>query len=254
MIRRVSDFSNLSNESFEKIAQVVKDRDKKKLYKICNNENDVKIALQEIKIQGYNSSIEKLGEKYHVYSILPECIEMKEAEKSGNFKRLAWGRYCFQKVNSIGDFEHYNFDDGSIWKTIVGEDGKEYLVKEVDDSDEDSIIRQASMAKKAGIMVTDMNVNDIIKIIYDNIDLTCSFINDLLNDNSIKQYIYTFIENKLNNMILEIVQSQSILDHFKVGEIIKEINDQIALKQINSKIDIEQFISNYIQNQYMGGR
>ena len=96
MIRRVSDFSNLSNESFEKIAQVVKDRDKKKLYKICNNEQDVKIALQEIKIQGYNSSIEKLGEKYHVYSILPECIEMKEAEKSGNGVRI-FSKYLLDK-------------------------------------------------------------------------------------------------------------------------------------------------------------
>ena len=250
MIRRINDFSNLSNESFEKIAKVVNDRNKKKLYKICNNENEVKVALQEIKINGYKSAVEKLGEKFHVYSIFPDCIEAEQAVQSGQFKRLAWGRYSFQKVNSIGDFEHYNFDDGSIWKTIIGDDGKEYLVKEVDDSDEDKIIRQASMKKQAGIIVTDININDIIKIVYDNIDLTNQFISDLLNDSSIKQSIYNFIENKLNNIILEKLQSQSIFDQTKVNDIINLINDKITNKQITSKMDLEQFISDYVQLQF----
>lgn len=38
----------------------------------------------------------------------------------------------------------YSFDDGAIWKVIQGEDGKEYLVKEVEN---DEIIRVASTTK-----------------------------------------------------------------------------------------------------------
>jgi hypothetical protein len=249
MIRRVSDFSNLSNDSFEKIAEVIKNKENKKLYKICNDEKEVTIAIKEIKLNGYNAEIEKLGERYNVYSILPECINLHEAEESGNFKKLAWGRYSFQKVNSIGDFGHYSFDDGSIWKTITGEDGKEYLVKEVEDEDPNEIIRQASMKKKANnVLVDDSNYNTIMQILYHNSSTpTSQFMEDLFASDIVKVKLFEMLSEKVNNIIMEKIQQQNLSNPENLGVVLNNIQEHINNGHITDENMLESVLYNCIQ-------
>jgi hypothetical protein len=249
MIRRVSDFSNLSNDSFEKIAEVIKNKENKKLYKICNNENEVTIAMKEIKLNGYNVEIEKLGEKYNVYSILPECLNLQEAEKSGNFKKLAWGRYSFQKVNSIGDFGTYSFDDGSIWKTITGEDGKEYLVKEVEDEDSNEIIRQASMKKKANnVLVDDNNYHTIMQILYHNSSTpTSQFMEDLFASDVVKAALFNMLSQKVNSIITEKIQQQNLSNPENLNIVLTNIQEHINSGHITDENMLESVLYNCIQ-------
>lgn len=211
MINRVSNVDVFSNDSFERLAKVIKNQEKKKLYKICSTESEVGIAIKELKVQGYNSEIEKFGNNINVYKIMPEMVELKEAEQNNCFKKLAWGRYCFQKCNSINGFTEYDFDDGSIWRTVTGEDGKQYLVKDVDDSDEEVVIRTktASIAKTASY-TTDTSINNVIKIVYSD-DINPQFISDLLMSNA-KQGLITLLDNKIDVLINEKAQQKNISD------------------------------------------
>ncbi len=248
MIRRVSDFSNFSSDSLKKIEKVIKDKDKKKIYKVCGNQNEVTIAMKEIKLQGYKSEVEKLGNIFYVYSIMPECIDLKEAEQSGNFKKLAWGRYSFQKASSIGDFEHYNFDDGTIWKVIKDEDGNEVLVKEVDDSDEDKVVRQASLNKKASINVNSTNIAQIIQLVYnDSSTVTNPLVSDMLNDTVFQQNIYSFVSSKLNAVITEKIQTKGIYDQSQIQLVMNLIDNKISDNSISGLNDIDNILSEFVQ-------
>lgn len=239
MISRVGDFGSLTNDSFEKIAKIVKEKNNKKLYKTCNSQIEASIAIKELKVQGYKSTVEKLGNNINVYSIIPESIELSIAENDGGFKKLAWGRYCFQKCNSINNFTEYNFDDGSIWRTITGEDGKQYLVKEVNDEDENLVIRKtAGLTKKASVFVTDQTINKVIQVIYNDQTIVNSpFFSEIISS-GLKQGIYDFMNTKIDKLIDEKVQQQNIYD----SNAIQNLKEYISININNNTIyDLNSF-------------
>lgn len=233
MINRVGDFGSLTNDSFEKLAKIVKEKDNKKLYKTCSSQTEASIAVKELKIQGYKSQVEKIGNNINVYSVLPESIELTAAEKDGGFKKLAWGRYCFQKCNSINDFTQYNFDDGSIWRTITGEDGKQYLVKEVNDENEDVVIRKtAGIIKKASVFVTDQTISNAVQIVYNEQSIAnSSFFTDLISS-GLKQGIFDFINTKIDKLIDEKAQQQNIYE----SSAIENLKEYISINITNNTI------------------
>lgn len=252
MIRRVGDCSNLPNDSLEIIAKVIKEKDDKKLYRTCNSNEELSIAIKEIKLKGYNSKIEKFGDKYNVYSILPETVNLNEAEKSGQFKKLAWGRYSFQKANSINGFQPLNYDDGSIWKVITNEDGKQYLVKEVDDDDEDKIVRNttATLKKKADSenYVDDQNFSTVMQILYHNSSTPNSnFMDELLEVPSVRQTIYNLLAKKLDTLIVEKLQQQNISDPKMLQDILQHIQKSIDDNEVVDENTLESIIYNWMQ-------
>lgn len=242
MINRVNDMNLMSDDSFEKLATLIKQKDQKKLYKICKTNDEAEIAIKELKIQGYNSAVEKLGNNINVYKVQPETIELEDAKQSNNFKKLAWGRYCFQKQNSINGFDNYNFDDGSIWKVIIGEDGKEYLVKEVDDNDEDKVkrVKSASLVKHAEY-TSDLNVNNIMKILYGDVD--SEFVNDILSSN-MKQNLFTLLDEKINTLILEATQQNNITN----TETIENLKNYMSINISNNTIMDSNSFNNILSN------
>lgn len=227
MINRVNDIDVISNDSFEKLAKIIKEKGSKKLYRICSSNEDASVAIRELKVQGYNSKVEKLGNNINVYKIIPEMIELNKAEQTNNFKKLAWGRYCFQKNNSINGFEEYNFDDGSIWRVITDENGKEYLVKDVDDDNEDKVLRKktASLSKIAAY-TDDNTMNSIIKVIY-NTDIDSQFLSDLVSS-SLKQNIFSLLDEKINVLITEATQQKNIVDTTVIDNLKEYISTNIA--------------------------
>lgn len=239
MINRVSDINIMSEDSFENLAKIMRQKDQKKLYKICKDNTEAEIAIKELKIQNYNHSIEKIGNNINVYRVLPEMVELSEAEKTNNFKKLAWGRYCFQRCNSINNFQEYNFDDGSIWRVITDENGKEYLVKDVDDNDDDKVLRvkSASLIKKAEYS-TDSTINNVLKIIYNDID--SQFINDLISSSTIKQGLYTMLDDKINILILESTQQNNITNNETIDNLKNYISTNISN---NTIVDLNTFNS-----------
>lgn len=244
MINRVSDINIISNDSFEKLAKIIKEKGSKKLYRICSNNEDAAIAIKELKVQGYNSKVEKLGNNINVYKVIPEMIELNAAEQTNNFKKLAWGRYCFQRNSSINGFEEYNFDDGSIWRVVVGEDGKEYLVKDVDDNDEDKVLRTktASLTKKAAAYTNDSTISNIIKIVYGT-DINPQFLSDLTLS-SLKQDLFSLLDEKINTLVTEATQQKNIVDQ----NVINDLQEYISTNMTNNTITDSNSFSNVLNN------
>lgn len=172
------------------------------------DENQARMMEKQLTIQGYHAEIEKHGNTFHVVTKPRNKVPLHKAEASGMFTKLAFGRYVFNKTgnNKLG-FEEYDFDEGTIWKVVKSDDGKEYLVKEVEDDNEDAVIRQKdtkavvaaantnSLFKKAS---SNMNTNSIpkeqlkkyCKVLYNN--PSEEFIDDLMD----------CIPNQLSSLLL----------------------------------------------------
>ena len=247
MIRRYSDTSLFSEKEFEKIAKSIKENENKKLYKVCSDQESANLAISELKLKGYKYEIVSNNNECKIYSIFPESIDKKQAEESGMFKKIAFGRYCFQRQMTPSD-KSYNFDDGSIWKVITADDGKQYLTKEVDDEDEEKIVRTkiAKLNKKAAsdLVVNDSNANNLINILFENSD---NFKNQILNSDK-KQFIFDIIKEYYNNFLNSYLQKYNTIDQNLINSIKDEVNTQIMNGQILNMDSVKALIDAMVNN------
>lgn len=244
MIKRTNDFSSLSDSELNKIASVVKKNESKKLYDTYEDRTEAHIVKAELEIKGFKADVFTSGNKYHVYATTPESVTLEEAENSGQFKKLAWGRYCFQRESAIND---YNFDDGSIWKVSQDEHGNSILIKEVSDEDEDEVIRNgatkvASVVKKASY-ANDNNLTSITQMLYGQ-QLDSNFMNDLLASNA-KQGVLDMLDQKFDTVVAEKLTSAGIEDPTVVEEVKNLVSTSIG-SQITDDETLENFITSYL--------
>ena len=236
------DNSNVfSEESFEKLASKINKINNRKLYKVCSTQEDVIESVKAIKLSGYNYEINNCGNKCSVYSIFPDdAIDLSEANKSGQFEKLAWGRYTFQKASAICDFQKYNFDDGTIWKVITGSDGKQYLAKEVEDDDEEKVIRNktASLNKRASINVDNNNASNICDMLFDTKD---NFFKEIMNSDS-SQVVIAFLKNYLDKYIDDSLKNNGILDTQRIENAKKVIYDKMNSNSIMNRDSLDKLI------------
>lgn len=236
------DNSNVfSEESFEKLASKINKINNRKLYKVCSTQEDVIESVKAIKLSGYNYEINNCGNKCNVYSIFPDdAIDLNEANKSGQFEKLAWGRYTFQKASAICDFQKYNFDDGTIWKVITGSDGKQYLAKEVEDDDEEKVIRTktASLNKRASINVDNNNASNICDMLFDTKD---NFFKEIMNSDS-SQVVIAFLKNYLDKYIDDSLKNNGILDTQRIENAKKVIYDKMNSNSIMNRDSLDKLI------------
>lgn len=252
MIKRFNDYSLFSTTDIEKIAKAVSDKEKTTLFEVAETEEKALLAKKELRIQGYQVRIEPFGKKFKVYAILPETVSYTEAIESGQFKKLAWGRYSFQqqptftRESAIGMFK-YDFDDGTIWRVMQGEDGKDYLVKEVADTDDEEIIR-TKVASNDDMTVNDNNVKTVLKILYDNLD--DNFVKDLLASN-LKNQLYSLIQGKLDNVITAHVEKNRFIQSpAYIAELKGVVRTAIDKDCIKSQVQLEKLVVEH-SNQYV---
>lgn len=238
VIRRFNDYSLFSNSDIEKIAKTVSNKERTTLFELAETEDKALLAKKELKIQGYQARIEPFNGKYKVYAILPDSLDYSEAMQSGQFKKLAWGRYCFQRESALGMFK-YDFDDGTIWRVMTGEDGKEYLIKEVADNDEDEVVR-TKVASAESIAVNDNNVKTVLKILYDNLDN--EFVQDLLASN-IKSQVYSILSDKLDKTVqAQIEKNRFIQTPAYIADVKSVVKTAIDGECIKSKTQMEKLV------------
>jgi hypothetical protein len=250
VITRMTDQSFFSNESLEKLAKVIEKRESEKLFDIVDDESKALLAKKELKVQGYQVRIEPFGKKFKVIAIVPDKVKYEEAVQSGAFKKLAWGRYCFQRPQEItaafGMFK-YDYDDGSVWRVMTGEDGEEYLVKEVDDEKEDEVVRVKVANTDEEIYINDNNVKSVIAILYDNVEGN-AFVEDLLQSN-IKSTIHSLLNDKLKKTInSEIEQNQFIKSPSYASELKGLIQTAINTKQLTTKCQLKSLVADYTKS------
>jgi hypothetical protein len=221
MIRRTNDFNYFSDDVLKKIAKVIENKENNKLYDVYDNEDKARLVKAELKVKGIHSTINKKGDKYEVIINKNESILLDEAEKSGQFKKIAWGRYSFQRESGIGMF-NYDFNDGSIWRVSQDEHGNAILIKEVDDEDEDNVIRNSP--SQTNVKVASSN--------------KFSFVNKETMSR-VASVMFGPQNEKWMNMILSSDSSYSIMEKLNL-EFDNIVNQKIASLNITSDKDIKE--------------
>lgn len=241
MINRYEDFNVLSNLELDKIAKIVDKKEKTKLHKSVKTKEEADMCKTNLRIAGYDCKIKQTNNGYDVYSIELEKIDFRTAINDGGFKKLAWGRYCFERQSSIGSFD-YSFDDGSIWRVITDESGESFLVKDVNDKDEDIVIRNktaASITKVASnnnLVINNSGFKNAMKILYNEIS------NDLISDidnSGLKKSFMDMVNKSIKSKTAKLISNNSFIN----GDLYLNDINNIVVSSIN-----KQQISNY--NEY----
>lgn len=203
LIRRVSD-EIFDDKAFTRIAETMH-KNSRKLFSVVNSETEAQKIQKDLNVNGYQSSYEKKGEYYNVY-YSPTVPKFKVDESIlKQFENIGNNQYrAFEKPSKIAGLYDYNFDDGSIWTLKTYEDGQQYLVKEVQDDDEDTVIRKK--ATKAGLQkdVFTNKLNEILK--KNHIVVTSKLLSeiknqvlaDMLDDVSVQKKITSFATKEIS--------------------------------------------------------
>lgn len=253
MIRRTDDYSVFPDKELDKIASAIKQAESKKLFDSFKNKDDAEIAVAELKVKGFNARIEKTANKYKVTQINEDSVNLNDALTSNQFKKLAWGRYCFQRESGVGELFEYNFNDGSIWKLATDEEGNQVLIKEVEDEDEDIVVRNvqdnrqqtitASSKNKDIKYASDISVKNIAKILYDT-EFTDSFLHEATPE--VKNSLYKMFNSKIDDLIVSKLKEQNIDDDKEINEI-KKLTATALTMDVNSKYTLSKFINSVVK-------
>lgn len=190
MIKRVSD-EIFDNDTFTRIAESMH-KQSKKLFSVVNSETEAKQVQHDLNVNGYQSMYEKVGKYYNVY-YSPSAPKFKVDENVlKSFTNIGDNKYRAFGKNTVAGLYDYDFDDGSIWTLKTYEDGQQYLIKEVQDDNENEVIRK-KVAKKNNIINKDEFDESLSKFLRKQKIVVSS---KLLSD--IKQLIinYALKENK----------------------------------------------------------
>lgn len=245
MIKRVSDYSGIDDKTFNYIKEVL---DKKNtLIDIVDTEKEAINMQMELNVKGQKTEIIPYGNKFKILACnKQDKVDLREAKNSGMFKKLAWGRYYFTKENKLGD-KSYDFDDGSIWKVVKGEDGIEYLIKEMNNEDDvvrftsNDYINEDNYEKFASVLNIDTKPGSVI-----NMMITTGMQKEIgkLIDTQLDQEIYKkmvnnhYIQSKdYNNEIKEIlisaINNSDIKNNSDIDELIKKHSEKMVTKTNN---------------------
>lgn len=252
MIRRTDDYSVFSNKELNKIASAIEKAESKKLFNTFDSSDIADLSAAELRVKGFKTEIEKTASgQYKVFINSSEKISLSEAEKSGNFKKLAWGRYCFQRQSGVGELFDYNFNDGSIWKLATDENGNPVLIKEIEEDEEETPVRNPQLnqqvrlaARKRDIRYTsDVSFKTIASILYD-----ASFSDSFLHDATpeVKQSLYNMFNQKLDKLIVTKLAEHGIDDNDVVDEI-KRLTATALTMEVNSKYTLSKFINSAVK-------
>lgn len=250
MIRRTDDFNSFSSDALNKISKVVNKKEEKQMYGTYHSLNEARIVESELKVKGIESETYKVGNDFRIYTLNNVSIPLQDAEDSGQFKKLAWGRYSYQKEAAVGMFD-FNFNDGSIWKVSQDENGNSVLIKEVDDENEDEVVRSNQLvtnmktASNSDIsLINDSNFKNVTSMFYGN--QNDDFIELILSTQN-KYQVFEKLSNKFNEVVNTKLSNCQINDEKESDElkkmIISSINEDI--KKID---DMDVFLKSYIED------
>lgn len=182
MIKRVAD-CGFDDDVFVKLAESMK-QNEKKLFSVASSESEADKIQKELQMSGHTIEVEQDGERYNIY------YYTSEKKASDNIEYTA-----MQKTAGVYD---YDFDDGSIW-TLKTIDGEQYLVKNVDEDNEDEVIRVKTASKNHKITVDAVD-ESIIKILKKNkLVVSSKLVDNIKKDIISKVILNNSVEAKIKD-------------------------------------------------------
>ena len=243
-------FSILDDEAMDKLATALNKTET--TVAITKSYDEAQKIVQANKAEGHQVRLNNYGGSFHINVIPREEIELTAALESGQFQKFTSDRYTFTKqANNPLGIQHYSFDEGTIWKVMKGKDGKDYLVKEVDDKDTDKVIRSTDNKMTKATVLASSNINPsqlkhLANVLYNN--PSEELINDLINISA--DSLSRVLTAKLNNIINSELDAMNITSPYfkeqareKVAYVIKSnaIYDRNQITKIiadSNKIDL----------------
>ncbi|MDF2534302.1 MAG: hypothetical protein K0R18_459 [Bacillales bacterium] len=253
MIKRTDDYSVFSSKELNKIASAIEKAESKKLFDTFDSKKEADVCAAELKVNGFKTEVEEtVNGKFKVYTAKLQHVSLNEAEESGQFKKLAWGRYCFQRESGVGELFNYNFNDGTIWKLATDENGAPVLVKEVEEDEEETPVRNPQLAQQTKTAATkrkdvrytsDVSFKTIANILYDS-----SFGDAFLHDATpeVKHALYAMFNQKMDKLIISKLAEHGITDDDAVDEI-KKLAATALTMEVNSKYTLSKFINSAVK-------
>lgn len=223
MIRKISDFNCFDDKTFLEIQN-----------KLNKKSKFAKTLEEAFALSNKDKIIKKNSVGYTVEN--KDKIDYKEAMENNMFKRVAWGEFTYSaaytgRTTSVDG--KYSFDDGAIWKVTIGEDGKEYLTKTVDD--DDNLVRVASKKKK---YVNKSNMRKIAEILDMCMD---DKVYNLLENNNCVDMCCPAIEKELVSYIQNYITEHKYIEAKEYLDSILQIICDLQ-SEINSLIDVNDII------------
>ncbi|MNC06193.1 hypothetical protein D3C75_536980 [compost metagenome] len=144
----------------------------------------------------------------------------------------------------------FNYNDGSIWKISQDENGNNVLVKEVDDEDEDSVVRAPSLnnlktasSSKLSI-VSEKTFGKVASMFYGQQDE--NWIQLILSTDS-RHSIIGKLNEKFESVVNEKLAECQISDSNEQDDV-KNLIATALENEINSVESLNNFLKNYIQD------
>ena len=132
----------------------------------------------------------------------------------------------------------YDFDDGSIWK-VETIDGIQYLVKVVEDGDEDKVIRQTASKNNTVGYIGDSNFMNLFLCFYGRDDNLTA---DIEHNRSLKNEFGKVINRKIDSLVDRTLKS----NRFKVAADTKtKLAERIRISAPANVMDIKETIDKF---------
>lgn len=229
MISRMQDFACFDERTFLELESKL------------NKKNKTYNNIVEAKANSNNDS--NITKSYNGYTVATkQKMPYQQAMDNKMFKKVAWGEFVYAGYTGRESYidGKYSFDDGAIWTVVKGEDGKEYLVKNIEN---DEIVRVASKKVTA---VNDDNIHKIGKALnlFDFDKKTYSYLKErkLLANicNDVNKSLTAYIQNYITQH--NYIESKEVLDD--ILNVVGSLSDNIE-----NKNDINDIIESIVSQQ-----
>lgn len=247
MIKKISDISCFDDEGFNRLANALKQKNGK-LFKTTNTEIEAKNIKDNLIHQGYQSNIKMENDHYNVYYSSNLQKVKCDDQTLKNFIQISENKYnAFNKKVLAGIYD-YDFNDGSIWKVQNFEDGQ-YLVKDVNDDNEEKVIRGKTASVDDKNIVNENNIKNCLSAFYDK-SINENLYNDILNDVDSKKAIVGMLNKKIIQYVSSVFKEHKLIESKNMNNTINKLlitalNDpKTSSKKIISSIIVEQCSKN----------
>ena len=216
MVTRLSaDAAFLDDQGFEQLANALRQQ-REKLYTVTAFKAEAERTVRALEQRGYDARAVHTNGVYRVvYVNSSPRVRVADAQRHG-LVRCNDGLYrAFTREAGLYD---YDFDDGAVWKVEKFDDG-EYLVKVVDDDDEERVVRQASAETLN--FVTPMNYANTMRMFYG--EVSQQMLNDVEHDSALRVALVQMLNRKVRAKVVDVLRMHRFGDRALTADLAEAV-------------------------------
>ena len=223
LITRLSaDTACLDDQGFEQLAKAL-DKRRQRLFTVTGSRSRAEQTAAALNVRGYVAEVQDAEGAYRVvYTGDAPRVRLADAASLGLIPCQDGLYRAFTREAGVYD---YDFDDGAVWKVQSFDDG-EYLVKVVEDDDEERVVRQAST--KLPSCVTGENYPSALRLLYG--EVSRQLLNDVEHDAPLRSALVAMLNRRVRAKVVDVLRMHRLDDR----ALTPELMDVVARAQATS--------------------